>query len=100
VTVYAVANQPIKSAWIEFDPSEKEAAPEIVPLAAEGQQARGTITLLLKGDRQTPWRGTYQVRFYNERGQRSQQPILHKIEVLRDLPPEVQLLKPERLRVE
>jgi hypothetical protein len=100
VTVHAVANQPIKSAWIEFDPTEKEAAPEIVPLAAEGQQARGTITLLLKGDRQTPWRGTYQVRFYNERGQRSQQPILHKIEVLRDLPPEVQLLKPERLRVE
>ena len=32
-------------------------------------------------------RGTrrYQVRFYNERGQRSQQPILHNIEVLRDL---------------
>ena len=56
--------------------------------------------LQLKPDRQPPWHATYQVRFYNERGQASQQPILHKIEVIRDLPPEVQILQPQRLRVE
>src|SRR5207302_1278735 len=100
VTVHAVSNQPIKSAWIEFDPTTNEAAAEIVPLTSDGEHAQGTITLQLKPDRQMPWHAIYQVRFYNERGQRSQQPILHKIEVIPDLAPEVQILQPERMRVE
>jgi hypothetical protein len=100
VTIHAIANQPIKSAWIEFDPAADDSALERVQLAAEGSRASGTITLQLKPDRQTPWHGAYQVRFYNERGQRSRQPILHKIDVIRDLAPEVQVLQPERLRVE
>lgn len=99
VTIHAIANQPIKSAWIEFDPTSGGTTAETVPLATDGQSAGGTITLQLRADRQTPWRATYQVRFYNERSQRSQQPILHRIEVLRDLAPEVQILKPESLRV-
>ena len=76
VTIHAVANQPIKSAWLEFDPGAKDAAPEVVQLAADGARAWGTIVLQLKSDRKTPWHATYQVRFYNERGQRSQQPIV------------------------
>jgi hypothetical protein len=100
VTIHAVANQPIKSAWVEFDPGVKNAAPEVVQLAADGSRAWGAIVLQLKPDRKTPWHTAYQVRFYNERGQRSQQPIVHQIEVIRDLPPEVQMLQPQRLRVE
>jgi len=100
VTIHAVANQSIKSAWLEFDPTTTEGAAEVTPLATDAEHAQGTVTLLLKADRQTPWRATYQARFYNERGQRSKKPVLHKIEVLRDLAPEVQILKPERLRVE
>ncbi|HEX5106706.1 MAG TPA: hypothetical protein VFV87_22955, partial [Pirellulaceae bacterium] len=100
VTVHAVANQPIKSAWLEFDPGVKDGVPEVVQLAAESERAWGTIVLQLKPDRKTPWHVAYQVRFYNERSQRSQQPIIHKIEVIRDLPPEVQLLQPQRLKVE
>jgi hypothetical protein len=100
VTLHAVANQPIKSAWLEMDPAAKEAAGELVTLSADGDQARGTLTLLLKADRLTPWHATYQVRYHNQRSEKSQQPILHKLEVLRDLPPEVQILQPERLRVE
>ena len=99
VTINAIANQPIKSAWIELDPSVAGGAGETVPLAVDGQNARGKITLQLRPDRQTPWRATYQVRFLNERGQRSEQPILHRIEVLRDLAPEVQILKPDSIRV-
>ncbi|HZN33325.1 MAG TPA: hypothetical protein VFB80_05875, partial [Pirellulaceae bacterium] len=99
VTIQAIANQPIKSAWIEFDPGSG-AAPQLVTLAAEGSRAWGTITLELQRDRQTPWHQHYQVRFRNERAQRSEQPILHKIEVLRDLAPEVQILQPQSLRVE
>jgi hypothetical protein len=100
VTVRAIANQLIKSAWIEFDPAAGEAAPEVFPLAADGDRARGTITLLLRPDRQTPWHASYQVRFHNDRQEKSQQPILHKIEVLPDLPPEVQIVKPDRARIE
>lgn len=99
ITVHAIANEPIKSAFIELDPATNGGAGETVPLTADGQNARGTITLQLRPDRQTPWRTAYQVRFINERGQRSQQPILHRIEVLRDLSPEVQILKPESLRI-
>ncbi|HEY2412529.1 MAG TPA: hypothetical protein VGI40_09820 [Pirellulaceae bacterium] len=99
VTVRAIANQSIKSAWLEFDPSPAGGPGETVPLTADGQNAHGTLTLQLRPDRQTPWRATYQVRFFNERGQRSQQPILHRIEVLRDLAPEVQILRPESVRV-
>ena len=100
VTIHAVANQSIKSAWIEFDPGEDDAAVERTPLIADGSRASGTITLQLKADRQTQWHGSYRVRFYNERDQRSQQPILHKIDVIRDLAPEVQILEPQRPRVE
>jgi hypothetical protein len=100
VTIHAVANQPIKSAWVEFDPTTDGGSSEIVPLQADGPKAKGTITLLLKSDRQTPWHDSYQVRYYNHRDQKSQQPILHKIDVIRDLPPEVQLLQPQRLRME
>jgi hypothetical protein len=100
VTIHAIANQRIKAASIDFDPLAKEAPADSTPLAADGERGRGTVTLLLRPDRQTPWHTTYQVRYYNERGQRSERPILHKIEVLRDLTPEVQILKPDRLRVE
>jgi hypothetical protein len=100
VTIHAVANQPIKLARLEFDASGKDTSSEILPLSAEGSRAWGTITLQLKPDRQTPWHSNYQVRFYNERGEVSQQPILHKIEVIPDLAPEAQVLEPKQLRVE
>src|SRR5262245_36428605 len=81
VTVHAVANQEIKSAWLELDPATTGAAAETVALAAEGERAAGTMTLLLRPDRQTPWRATYQVRFYNQRGQRSQRSEEHTSEL-------------------
>ena len=100
VTVRASANQPIKSAWIEFDPGVKGQPTERMPLVAEGTRARGTMVLRLKPDRATAWHTAYQVRFANERGDESEQPILHKLEVIRDLPPEVQLLAPQQMRIE
>jgi hypothetical protein len=100
VTIHAVANQPIKSAYLELDPGVKDVPPELAPLAVDGTRASGTLVLALKADRKTPWHASYQVRFYTDRGQRSQQPILHKIEVIRDLPPEVQILQPQKVRVE
>ncbi|WP_254506945.1 hypothetical protein [Anatilimnocola floriformis] len=93
VTIHARANQPIKSAYLEFDPKPGRAS-ETVPLQANGDTASGGFTLQLKADRTTPWRESYQVRFANEQGEISEQPVLHKLEVVADLPPEVEILQP------
>lgn len=100
VKLHALANQPIRAAWLEMDPMDRDGAAELVTLTAAGERAQGALTLLLKPDRLTPWRSTYQVRFHNQRAEKSQQPIVHKIDVLRDLPPEVQIVQPERQRME
>ncbi|QDU30407.1 hypothetical protein ETAA8_55470 [Anatilimnocola aggregata] len=99
VTIQARANQPIKRAFLEFDPRTGGAA-ESIPLSVEGQLARGTFTLQLKPDRVTPWRDTYQVRFANEQGELSEQPVIHKLQVQADLPPEAQILSPRTQRVD
>ena len=101
VTVHAAANQPIVSAYLEFDPDPtSQRAAQTVPLEFEGQRAWGTITLKLNEDRRTPWHTSYQVRFVNADGNTSEQPIRHQIDVLRDLPPEVQILAPTQKRIE
>jgi hypothetical protein len=101
VTIHAQANQPIQSAMIELDPDQSpRGAAETVPLQFDGQHAWGTITLKLKPDRLSPWHASYQVRFVNLDGEKSEQPIRHQIDVLRDLPPEVQILSPTQRRVE
>ena len=101
VTIFASANQPIQSAYLELDPNDSaQGAAEIVPLTFEGQRAWGTITLALSDNRVAPWRTSYHVRFVNEDGNKSEQPIRHQIDVQRDLPPEVQILAPTERRIE
>jgi hypothetical protein len=99
VTIHARANQPIKSAFLEFDPRPGSAA-ETLPLTVDGQDATGTFVLQLKPDRATPWRESYQVRFINDQGEVSEQPVIHKLQVQADLPPEVQILAPVQSRVD
>lgn len=99
VTIHARANQPIKTAVLEFDPKPGR-TPERFALQVDGQDAVGTFTLQLKSDRATPWRETYHVRFTNEQGEMSEQPVLHRIEVTPDLPPEVEILSPRLQKVD
>ena len=63
----------------------KDVPPETIQLATEGSRAWGTMILQLKRGSQYGLARSYQVRYYNERRQRSQQPIVHQIEVIRDL---------------
>lgn len=93
VTIHARANQPIKSAFLELDPRPGRAG-ETITLQVDGQDAHGSFTLLLKPDRVSPWRESYQVRFTNEQGEISEKPVIHKLEVTPDLPPEVEILQP------
>jgi hypothetical protein len=99
VTIHARANQPIKTAMLEFEPKPGRRT-ETLPLQVDGQNAVGTFTLQLKPDRVTPWRESYQVRFTNEQGEMSEHPVLHRIEVTPDLPPEVEILSPRSRKVD
>lgn len=101
VTIHARANQAVKAASIEFDPPMGGGpAGETLSMQFDGDRAWGTFTLQLLPDRRTPSHASYQLRFYNERGERSEQPTLHRIDVLPDLPPEVQILSPAQPKVE
>jgi len=101
VTIHALANQAIASAFLELDPNDSpQGAAEIVPLQFDGQRAWGTITLQMAKDGITPWRASYHVRFTNDDGNKSEQPIRHQIDVQRDFPPEVQILAPTERRIE
>jgi hypothetical protein len=104
VTLTAVANQPIRTAWIEFDPASEGGQPtpadRVLHLKVEGTTARQTVTLELAPDRAGPKYGSYVVRFETPSGKRSPTPILHRIEVLPDVPPEVEILSPAEASVQ
>jgi len=117
ITVHASANVPIRSAEIEFDPSDansgdmaqagepttvdsSSADPDKLDLEFDGQRAWGTFLLELDGTRTRPKRSFYLIRFSSEDGQRGHNPVLHRIEVTRDLSPEIEILTPTRDRIE
>lgn len=102
VTIRAHANQPIRGAFIELVPPEggDDARPVSVSMRHEGQDAVGSFVLSLQADRRTPRYGSYQVRFRTTTNHLSRMPTVHRIEVTRDLPPEVEILTPELNRIQ
>ena len=92
VTLHALANQPIKSAAIDFDANGSDDQ----KMTFDDRRATATFTLALKADRQSPEHTSYQIRFTNVDGKENLQPIRHQIEVTRDVAPEVQFLAPNR----
>ncbi len=102
VTIVATANKPIRSAAITFNPHQPtDAARPPVRLAMDFQDrtARQTFTLALTSDRRTPVYDTYQLSFVTAAGDVSQHPILHQIDVVPDLAPEVSILDPIQNRI-
>ena len=96
VTLHAVANQPIKAAYVDLDCN----GTDDVRMDVDDRQATVTITLRAQSDRATPEHGSYQLRFTNTEGQENLQPIRHQIEVTRDVPPEIEFLAPKRDEIE
>lgn len=94
VTIRAKANQPIRSAHVELSDSQGKTSQ--LPMEFREREAWRTITLELEADRKTPKHVTYQLRFITDAGRESNDPILHRIEVLPDLPPEVSILTPQQ----
>jgi len=116
VTVRARTNQPILAAVLEFDPPPPDPAAAATagssfsgPLATsahriemESREQEAWCSFVCEMDEpgQEPKYRTYQLRFSTPDGHRNPQPVLHRIEVLRDLPPEIEILTPTQDRVE
>jgi hypothetical protein len=96
VTLEALANQDIDAAHVDFDCDDALD----LRMQAREQTARGTFTLSLGDDRQTPEHGSYQVVFKNSAGERNPQPVRHQIEVTRDIAPEIQFVAPKREEID
>ena len=69
-------------------------------MRSDGDEASVTTTLLLKADRQTPVYSGYELKFTNDKGEESQKRVKHRIEVIPDLPPVVEVLVPKQREVE
>lgn len=105
VTIVARANYPIQSARIEFDPDTSgertsAAARRSLAMTVDGTNARGVFTLTLDESRRRAEHATYQIRFTTVDGDANPFPTLHQIEVVPDLPPEIETLTPETIKVE
>lgn len=92
ITIHALANEPIESAYIDFDGD----ATLDQRLQVEGEKAQATFTLALQPDRLQAAHHSYQLVFKNEAGQQNLQPVRHQIEVTRDLSPEIQFVLPKK----
>lgn len=117
VTVRARANQPIAAAVLEFDPPPADdgptadsargvqsgplaSSPHRVELEFRGPEGWCTFVCELDATRARARHANYQLRFATESGHRNPQPVLHRIEVLADLAPEVEILTPGADRIE
>jgi hypothetical protein len=96
VTLEGLANQPIDKAYIDFDANGSLD----LSMRADGTTARANFRLLLSEDRQKPQHELYQLLFKNVEGQQNPQPVRHRIEVVADLPPEIQFVEPRREEIE
>ncbi|MBN2475425.1 MAG: hypothetical protein JXB62_12510, partial [Pirellulales bacterium] len=93
VTIRATANQPIQRAEIDLDCDGLNRRDMLV---AE-QTATGRITLATsRTDPNLSEHESYQLRFTDRAGRLNPRPIRYRIEVIRDLPPEIQLLEPQQ----
>ena len=98
--MHAKANQPVNSAWIEFDPGvARTRRAETLVLKAHENTASGVFYLARLKDG-SPQHSAYQVRLTSESGLKNDRPTLHRIEPLPDRVPEIEVLAPLERRVE
>jgi len=99
VTLHASANVEIKRSTPEIDLGCT--GRQGLRMSAEGRTATGQLTLRLDPrDVSRPEYDSYQLRFADVDGRENEHPIRHRIEVIRDLPPDVQLVEPQQTEVQ
>ncbi|MBU4271160.1 MAG: hypothetical protein KKA28_04775 [Planctomycetes bacterium] len=91
-TIHATANAEIKpgTAELDFGCTGRRG----VRMTADGYKSAGSFRLRLNADDNTPEYDCYQLRFSDLQGRENTRPVRHRIEVVRDLPPEIQPIEP------
>jgi hypothetical protein len=114
VTIRAQANQPIRWATLVLDPKASEngtansvegtpagnGASELISMQFHGQQAWVTFLLEMHPNGQSPKYSSYLLRFETDSGQTNHRAPEYRIEVTRDLTPEIEILTPAQQRIE
>jgi len=98
VTVWATANHDIDRALVEMG-SDTRHARKLTLDSPRKANARFTL-LTHPNDLGRPEHESYQLCFTDTGGRRSRRPVRHRIEVLRDLKPEISFLKPPPEEIE
>jgi hypothetical protein len=91
VTLRAKANQPIRQADLDFECDGRND----LEMQVDGTRATVSFSLVWSESLRRPEHTSYQLRFRNQDGHENPKPIRYTIEVIRDLPPEVELVEPE-----
>ena len=98
VRVVAKSSHAIRTAFIEFDPSESRedrSQPPRLEMTASGKTATAEFVLRLRPDRKTPQHSAYRLRMTTDAGRHNDNAAIHSIRVQRDLAPVVEILAPE-----
>ena len=95
VKIFAHANQPMAKSRLEFDPVVGNgvllSSSQIIDLETQGTQLSGSWLLRLDKNGTNPTLSTYRVKATNTLNESNGDPVIYKIKVLGDLPPEVRL---------
>ncbi len=91
VTISALANQRIKSAYVDFDADGRND----LRMTVDGDHATARFPLALKADRRTPKFQDYILKFTSAEGRSNVDPPKYRIEVTPDYAPEVRVTSPE-----
>lgn len=105
VTIHAVSNRPIKKAYIEFDPVADSPIVSLntIPLQVSSEEpTKASVRFPLEmNDAGTAGKfRSYQIRFRTDDNVLNPHPVLYHIDVVRDLPPEIEYLEPTASEVE
>ena len=98
VEIRATANQQIDRAVVEMDCDPRQAR-RMSPVDSTTTMAKFTLRFSRGNPPQQEFE-SYQLRFTDIDGRRNSRPIRHRIEVIRDRPPEIQLVDPPPEKVE
>jgi hypothetical protein len=102
VNLVAKANFPINNATLEMNPLVELGAgrrAETLPMQVEGDTARCSwvVSRLASGQ---PSLTSYRLLFVAENGRTNPEPVVHSVEIVDDLPPEIEMLHPTVRQVE
>jgi len=90
VSVYALANQEIASANVDFGADGRHD----LPMTADGEKASAQFELALEEDRRTPEHDSYVLQYKTTKGRTSTLPPKYNIDVTPDYAPEIRILAP------